>query len=409
MRRFPAAVGAVLILAAVALSGCVSGALTTARHELHRGNPEAAAEALADADTVSRRDRLLYYMEKGVVLHHLGRYEESSRVLLAASRLMEEQEVISASRQTASMVTNDWVTEYKGEYSERLWVHTYLMMNFLLSYRFDAALVEAKQALKMMEAHPEALAGDYYTRALIGLCFEVLRDRDDAYIAYRKLAEDLPDPSGIAPVLYRLARRLGYGPEADRYRRMIPAGARVETSGPTAELVLFVSAGQGPVKIPGNIVLPPSIRFSFPQYRLRNGPAVQVLAYAEGRPLQGVAVTTDVGAVARAALDARAAAMMAKETARAALKEAVARAVEHNNDDIFGILVRAAFFLMEEPDTRGWETLPGTFQLARFIVPAGADRLTVRVTGGGTRTEIPLTGVRAAPGGWIFRSVRVSR
>ncbi len=409
MRRFPAAVGAVLLLAAVALSGCVSGALTTARHELHRGNPEAAAEALADAGAVSRRDRLLYYMEKGVVLHHLGRYEESSRVLLAASRLMEEQEVISASRQTASMVTNDWVTEYKGEYSERLWVHTYLMMNFLLSYRFDAALVEAKQALKVMEAHPEALAGDYYTRALIGLCFEVLRDRDDAYIAYRKLAEDLPDPSGIAPVLYRLARGLGYGQEADRYRRMIPAGASVETAGPTAELVLFVSAGQGPVKVPGNIVLPPSIRFSFPQYRLRNGPAVQVLAYAEGRPLPGVAVTTDVGSVARTALDARAAAMMAKETARAAVKEAVARAVEHNNDDIFGILVRAAFFLMEEPDTRGWETLPGTFQLARFTVPAGADRLTVRITGGGTRTEIPLTGVRAAPGGWIFRSVRVSR
>jgi hypothetical protein len=62
---------------------------------------------------------------------------------------------------------NDLTATYKGEYSERLWVHTYLMINFLLQNRPDSALVEAKQALEIFDEYPDPLEGDLFTRALL--------------------------------------------------------------------------------------------------------------------------------------------------------------------------------------------------------------------------------------------------
>ena len=112
--------------------------------------------------------------KKGAILHHAGDFAGSTKMLLRATTLMREQDIISAGQQTASLVTTEWLTDYKGEYAERLLVHTYLMMNFLLMGDNESALVEAKQALEVYDAFPDACNGDYFTRALIAHCFEAL-------------------------------------------------------------------------------------------------------------------------------------------------------------------------------------------------------------------------------------------
>ncbi len=408
-RRLPRAPAALALAAALLLSGCAAGALRQARTDFYGDRLEAAADVL-EREEVSGRDRLLYLMEKGLVLHHLGRYEGSTRALLAASRLMEEQDVVSVSQQAGSLIANEWVTEYKGEYSERLWVHTYLMMNFLLQYQYEKALVEAKQALKVMEKTPEPLGKDHFTRGLIAMCYENLGLYSDAYIEYRKLAEQLPDPSPVAPDLHRLARRLGFVDAAARYEAKIPASLAPFSGGaPSAELVLFVGVGRGPVKIPGNIVLPPSIRISFPRYTVRGDARAEIRAFAGGGPLPGTAVATDLVSVAEAALEERAARMFAKESARAALKEATARAVERNNDAVVAAVVRLALFLLEEPDTRGWETLPGALNLVRFRMKPGRHDIRIRISRAGGTREIRLTGIEATAGRRIYHSIRVDR
>jgi hypothetical protein len=82
---------------------------------------------------------------------------------------------------------NDMAATYKGEYCERLWIHTFLMMNFLLQYKYDSALVEAKQALEVFDKYPGSLEGDYFTRALIALCYENMNLWDDVRIEYEKI------------------------------------------------------------------------------------------------------------------------------------------------------------------------------------------------------------------------------
>ena len=156
-------------------AGCGSVHLSRARVAFYDNRSDRAADILdRAAEDIPARDRLIFFMESGTVLHHAGDYPRSIHEFLKASRLMEQQDVISVSRQTASLLINDWLTEYKGEYSERLWVHTYLMMNFLLIGEYESALVEANQALKLFDKYPEALARDYFTRALIALCFDNL-------------------------------------------------------------------------------------------------------------------------------------------------------------------------------------------------------------------------------------------
>jgi len=391
----------ILFLAAVLLSGC-AGKLDRATGLFYAERPEEALEVLAEGSEESRTSELLFLMEKGLVEHELGRYRDSSQTLLKASRLVESFETISASEQLASLATTEWLTRYKGEYSERLWVHSYLMMNFLLQYQYDSAQVEARKALKLFEAYPDVLDNDYFTRALMGLCFSLVGEDNDAYLVYRKLAADLPSPQPVAFDLVRLASRLGQPDEVEKYRPHLP-GNLPRRSG---ELVLFVASGRIPEKKAGNVVLPPSIRFSFPYYRTSHVPEIRV----QLRPAQTTLppVTSSLSVLAVSSLSARKARIIAKETMRVAGKEAIAQSVGNQFGDAAELVTRLSLFLLEEPDVRSWRTLPGRLTLVRVPLPEGKHRLTVDVGRGDGRwkssLELPEFEVRA--GQRIFYSLR---
>ncbi len=398
---------AVLLISILLISAsCTSAPLRNARSEFYGGSPHKASEILDNVRKISKRDRLLFLMEKGLILHHQGHYEKSTAAFLEASELIRQQEVINAGRQAGSMVTTEWLTEYKGEYSERLWVHTYLMMNFLLLQNNEAALVEAKQALEVFEKHPEALSDDYFTRGLIALCFENIGLNDDAYIEYRKLAEHMDGPGPVAGKLYQLGTELGIHEEADRYKTYIPE-EDLDRAGKAsyAELVLFISQGRAPVKIPGNIVIPPSIRFSFPRYKDSDGNVsdTAITGIPAGPP--GFSISTDLEKVARASFKKRAAMVIAKETARAAGKEVMSRKAGKEYGDTAEIILRAIFFILEEPDTRSWHTLPAGLALIRLPLEQAGQSMAISI-GGSSRT-ISLTDKEINSGRRVYRSIRV--
>jgi len=386
------------------LSGCV-GRLNQARRSYYSGQPQQALDLLEKGDNWGQRNQLLFLLEKGVVLHQLGEYQQSVNQFLKAAHLIDQFEVIRISEQAGSLVTNEWMTQYKGEFSERLWVHSYLMMNYLLLGEYDDALVEAKQALDRLQQYPEALSGDYFTRALIALCFANLGEDNDAYLVYRKLADDLADPAPVAADIVKLADRLGMVDEVEKYQpflqQKIPEGE--------AELVIFVANGRIPLKHPGNVVLPPSIRFSFPYYSAEKTaqPWINILPQIWSyRPV----LSTDLGVVARKSLAARKARIIAKESLRVAAKEAIAKSVGNKNDAAAEVIVRAALFLLEEPDTRSWQTLPGRLSLVRIPLPAGRHKLKLelRSSRSGRRKIIDIPEVQLRQGQRLFYSARLS-
>ncbi len=390
------------------ITSCASGPLKNARKAFYGGQPDKAVEILSGTKQFSKQNMLLFYMEKGLILHELGQYQESIDQLRQASNLIEKQETISAGRQTASLVTTEWLTAYKGEFSERLWVHTYLMMNYLLINKYDDALVEAKQALSVLDKYPKPLANDYFSRALIGLCYENVFEINDAYIEYKKLASLLPDLSPVALKLYDFAKRLNFADEADQYLQFITEnGLRLQDPSQTAELVLFIAMGRAPKKKPGNIVLPPSIRFSFPQYPdCKNRRAIAEIFESTER-LPSVLIGTDICGVSKASLKERATKIIVKETARAAGKETIANNID---DPLVEVLVRVVLFVMEEPDTRCWQTLPGQLALTRVSLNPGKHDIKVVISDsiGGIIDTILLPELTVSTGDRVFHSIRIN-
>ena len=358
-----------------------------ARTDFYSGQAHQAATVLADSKGVPGRDNLLYYMEKGLILQRAGEYKESIDTFRRAVDLMDQQAVISASRQSASLVTSERITEYDGEYEERLLVHTYLMMDYLLINDPSDALVDAKQALDILNSYPDACKNDYFTHALIAHCYDAVGEYNDAYIEYKKLAANMPDPYPVIGRLYQLALRLGFEDDAAAYaKQLTDAEKRALAHAPAAELIVFVAQGQGPVKVPENIVVPPSIRFSFVQYRDRTSEYAAPEVTMSGRVVNDPAIITDVNAVLKDSLRDRAVRMIAKETARVAAKEAIARQVK---DPLAELLIRLAFFLTEEPDTRCWQTLPAYITMLRVPLSPGVHANMSLQTSTGFDVRIP--------------------
>lgn len=389
------------LLLLACLSGC-AGRLNQATELFYADQPEASLAKLGKGDMFGKRNQLLFLMEQGLVLHQLGRFRESADVLLQAAGLIKEFELLSVSEQLGSLVTNEWLLRYKGEYSERLWVHSYQMMNFLLLSEYDSALVEAKQALELFGRYSGALKEDYFTRALIALCFASVGEDNDAYLVYRRLAQDLPNPTPVAADLVSLSGQLGQLDEVERFRQFLPA----QLPSGAAELVLFVANGRIPRKQPGNLVIPPSIRFSFPRYDSVRTPVVRVGVLPARSTLPPL--STDLAAVAKHSLEERKLAIIAKETSRVTAKEAISRKVGDEHGQAAEAVVRLSLFLLEEPDIRCWQTLPGRLTLVRIPLPAGKHNLRVHLSGAGffNLPAVPLPEFNLRPGQRVFQPLR---
>jgi tetratricopeptide (TPR) repeat protein len=391
-----------LLFLLIGLSGCASS-LDKASRSFYADQPEQALTILQKGDSFSRRSKLLFQLEQGVVLHQLGRYQESIDQFLKAAEMVRGFEKISASEQLGSLITSEWLVQYKGEYSERLWIHSYQMLNFLLLGQDDDALVEAKQALEVLGRYPDALRDDYFSRAVIALCFSQLREDNDAYLVYRQLADDLPTPQAVAADLVQSAGRLGMVDEVAHFRPYLSA----DIPSGDAELVLFIASDRIPKKRPGNVFLPPLIRFSFPYYAKTATPPLHVRVVSPAYPTLPP-ISADFAAVIRRSLDERKAQIIVKETARVAAKEALSQEVGNRQGDVAEILLRVSQLLLEEPDTRSWQTLPGRMTLVRIPLPAGNHRIRLELATPGYRQRqfLDLSEVQLRKGERVFRALR---
>lgn len=353
-------------------SGCANVPLQKARNAYYSGDLAKADDILEGCKGISDKDLLLCYMEKGLILYYQEQYDKSAEALLKASKFIKDQDQISVTEQSSAVVVNDWVITYKGEYSEKLWVHTFLMMDYLMQYKYEDALVEAKQALEVYDAYSGSLADDHFTRALIALCYENMNMSDDARIEYEKLAARI-DATTVAPE--PMANGKG-------------------------ELVLFVSQGRAPVKYATDIVLPPSTRISIPRFT-DEPPSPPVTVQLDGTTFESLKISTDLGQVDRTSLNDRSAQYITRQAMRAGAKEVISEKVGEKNE-LGEALVRVFLFLLEEADTRSWETLPGDLTLVRIPLDAGIHD--VEISSGASRT-VHLK-VDIPEGKRLYRSLR---
>lgn len=106
------------------------------------------------------RSQLLYFLEKGLILHYKGDYFQSAQVLNDAKELSEKLFTKSISSSAKTAITNDSYDIYYGEKYERSLIHYYLSLNHLLLFqqgKYEAYTVQEGEAVKQV---PEKILSD---------------------------------------------------------------------------------------------------------------------------------------------------------------------------------------------------------------------------------------------------------
>lgn len=353
-----------LVLCALMLQACAtSSALTVAREQFRSGNADVALEMLKEAE-VSRRDELLLLLDTAMVAQAAGRYRESTASFERAYLLSKELDYLSIRDQSAAIATSDWALRYGGEYSERLWIHTFQMINYLMLDEPTGAAVEARRAVELYDTYSDVLDSDLFTRVLMAISFEAAGQQDSASVEYRKLASLMGSEK---PWQARTSRR---------------------------QLLLMIASGFIEPKLPGDLLVDIDARIAFPYYPEIYERRPDITVSSGGRILQTSRMDTKLLAVASGALAKRGKAIAARQAIRLAAKYQLAENIEEK-DPLAGGLVKLFLLVIEQADTRSWETLPAYLSLVKVDIPDDAASVNIDVNSlGNTPAYYRTNGVR---------------
>jgi hypothetical protein len=333
------------------------------------------AEAGTVALTAGEWDKALEYFGRAV----LAVRDVEGRALAGPERLGET---------LASWALNDTAKAYQGEGFERVYLHCGLALAYLAKGRMDDVYVEARLANELLESEEELYETKYeaggWGHLISAVTYELIGDKDDAYIDYQRMVEKGVGTSIAGRALVRLARQLGREDELPRLEH--EHGPDVEHPAGAASVVVLAAVGLGPYKVETVLPIPTGdglFQMAVPGYAERPQP-VSALRLIDSS--SGSSVRTDlverVTKVAKENLEDRLLWIAAKSVARGLLKRELTQQLEKQYDEI-GLIAGDLFTLFtERADLRAWLTLPDSFQACRMFVPPGVRAFTLEAVGG---------------------------
>lgn len=377
-----------------ASTACVSYPERTQRalDDFRGGHLERSIEAFQDVDTTG--SAFLSAAEAGTVALAAGNWDLALAELGRAAEHVREAEreallsPASAAETLAGLVWNEQASEYRAEGYERVTLHGMLALARLAKGDLEGARVEVRRANALLESEEELYEKEYSAgglgHLLSALTYELDRKPDDAYIDYARMEDKSVGAELAGRALVRLAARLRYSDELERWRERY--GDPEPVPDDAASIVVIAGVGLGPFKREHLLMIPTPdglLQWAVPSYAERPQ-AVQGLELAVGggdRRVRTVSVE-NVSQVARENLEDRIAWLAAKSAVRSVLKRELTQRLEEE----VGILGRIAgdvlTFATERADLRTWQTLPHTWQAARAFVSPGEHALTLTAIGG---------------------------
>jgi len=421
---------AVLLLFA-ALSGCASHnqELVDVRTSLAAGDVPAAVAAFEKRK--EKESDLLYWLDRGYMMHLAGRWNESNEAFEKAEKRAEDLYTKSLSRAAASLVTSDLSLPYRGAAHELQFIQYYRALNYLALGTPDDALVEARKANEYLSRYAEETQGqehfrqDAFLQYFTGILYESRGEANDAAISLRdawarygeyEAAFGEGAPPWLMSDYYAAAEHVGRQTDLEELRALDSTVAARAGEGNTHNTVVYFECGFVPyresvrITLPifdgntldqmataekyvnaygddiyayekSNVKLDHVLSFAFP--RLVEIPAQVVtceLALPSGEVFQAEPAI-HLAAVAAADFRRRMPEILLKTVARALAKEALRKAAK-KEDETFGWIVNTINVATEQADTRSWILLPGRIYMLKTELPPGAHELTARFYGG---------------------------
>jgi uncharacterized protein len=395
------------------VQSCASYTQTTQKmRDAYRGGDYyMALEMLDKSLRSSKNDRLLYLLERGVILDRLGERTQSRQSLFDADALADKLYTTSISKEALTYIYNESAQSYPGEDYEILGLHAFLALSFLEEGDIKAARIQANKINNKIaelnnryDKNKNRLNDDAFGRYLAGTIYESLGQIDDAIIDYRKalqlyegiyqkdLATQVPEQLVIA--LYNQMKKRGRDTKdlETNYKSLITGHKAPAKS---FQVVVFHEVGTNVEKQAQEILLPVGDqihRVSFPVLHLNRDYPV---------PRVHISDTVRVSAeqiqpfdrLSKMMLEDRQARYMIKAAARIVLKAQMQIQAKQQLGELAGLAASVYNIVTETADTRSWTTMPGRIFVTRLYLAEGEHNLSIR-----TGSQVEQKNIRAKAG-----------
>jgi hypothetical protein len=399
-----------------------------------RGQFEKADRMLADDTEWSQNNnRVLYYMNRGVVAYMMGDYRKSIDFLNQADYYIEDYSK-QFGWEALSLVSNPMVKPYRPEDFEAIMVHFYKALDFIALNDLEGALVEARrinirlqQINDKYKDHKNKYQRDAFAHNLTGMIYDAAKDYNNAFIAYRNALEvyendyselfGMNAPKQLKKDLLRTAKLTGFDDEVRRYENQFNMKAPELPEKNHGELLLFWLNGMGPVKSEWHITITNygfnngfvtlgipelGLHYSYHSSHFSSTEraafedlsffSVAFPKYVERKPLfsKGMVLyndtiiafekAEDINKIAFQCLHDRMLRELGNAIFRVATKKAMEKVTNNENENL-GTIVSIVNTLTERADTRNWQSLPHSIFYTRIPLPAGEHSVDLHFTG----------------------------
>ncbi|PIE33809.1 hypothetical protein CSA56_09865 [candidate division KSB3 bacterium] len=395
-----------IVFALFALSGCYGRSHYATMGDVQRavqtGDYDHAEQLVKEKEELqSTRNDLLYALELGV-LHHLnGKYAESNSWLETAAARMEELDRISISGTTSDWIFSEKFHPYRGEDFERVFVHYYMTLNYLMLGQLQEALVECRRVNTLLQylnsryEHKNVYKTDAFILYLSGLIYDALGEINDAFIDYRRAYQTYlgdyrqyyatPPPSQLLAQLLRTTAALGFSDIFETYRadfstQQWPTQDEYRDS---ARLVVIWNKGLTPYKTErsfrwnsgGHDWLKEDdpgcyLKFSFAEFIPRPETFSRANISINGK-VQSLELAEDVGRIAIKNLEDRRLRTVMQAVSRNTIKCVGQHEWLDDTAWVWRWLYAGAVELTEGVDLRHWFLLPAEVHIAQLLVEPG--------------------------------------
>lgn len=402
MNRLLFLLPAAAALAIGLLAGCAGDYVARTRgvRQAYESNDYPRALSVLESESKGPElDRLLILMDRGMILHAAGRYEESISVLAEADRLAQQLDVVSISEEAKVLLTNERQKAYRGEDFEKLMISVLQALNYAELGKDEDALVEVRRVneriRKMIIEEKKPYEQLAIARYLGGVLYEDQQDWDAAFIDYAQAEKLQPHLGSLAEPLLRLAKQTERHDAYDELKRKYPGVEDKPLGREEGQAVIIIEAGRSPEKTSTQREYQPGKLADVPVFgdRWFHHPASVELA----DQVQEAVTVTSIQDVAKIHLNDRVGRMLAKSLAATAVKAGVAAgAGAATKSEEVGVLTFLLLSAFTAADLRSWLSLPAEFQLARFRLPPGKYRVKIRLDGVAVEREIEVRPRRIA-------------
>ncbi len=414
------AVALLLFFSAILLASCASGiysqkVVQSLDNALLTRDIAAALKIVENPKYYKHKERLLYYLDAGMLHHYNGDWQKSNELLEEAEAAIEQLYTKSVSRAAGSMLLNDNTLEYAGEDYEDIYINVFKALNYLRLEDIDAAFVEirrlddklgyleekhakmAKELVKDGETKLDVKASNHFhssalARYLSMTMYEASRQRDDARIDYDNIQyafASQPDFYPFPPpeILHPREAKSGNVIHVVSFVNRGPYKRAREMHVHTSENLLLVGSVDKdldiiPINWPG-IKEGYYFKFALPYLVQRDRRIWSVEAVTQTGKRYQLQKLEDINLVAKKGYEAKEPMILLKSVTRSVLKalageEAKSQSRKETSDlgaSLISLAMDAAIFMSENADLRLSQFFPGAAMIAEIPVSEGQNTI----------------------------------